>query len=242
MKAVNFPIPPKILPIFPNLPVDGLDLSHRRCCDNPGSVTNCTHPSGRISMCWVTSPIRFSIAALHFRRFANSSILEREICIVIKIVFQKHYKVSTQIYSSNLPSKSILLEFFILCKCSLNIICSWIYEHSKIICLYQKFYLWGNPFKTLDHYSWYEFHHKVHWMKFIRLLIQAILLNDVCLYFNMTLAWNKGTEIYLQNEHINLWFFGRDFSMFNMFLSVRITLTYEDIWPAFWYLLLGLYK
>lgn len=51
-------------------------------------------------------------------------------------------------------------------------------------------------------------------MKFIRLLIQAILLNDVCLYFNMTLAWNKGTEIYLQNEHINLWFFGRDFSMF----------------------------
>lgn len=170
------------------------------------------------------------------------SILEREIRIVIKIVFQKHYKVSTQIYSSNLPSKSILLEFFILCKCSLNIICSWIYEHSKIICLYQKFYLWGNPFKTLDHYSWYEFHHKVHWMKFIRLLIQAILLNDVCLYFNMTLAWNKGTEIYLQNEHINLWFFGRDFSMFKMFLSVRITLTYEDIWPAFWYLLLGLYK
>lgn len=195
-----------------------------------------------ISMCWVRSPIRFSIAALHFRRFANSSILEREICIVIKIVFQKHYKVSTQIYSSNLPSESILLEFFILCKCSLNIICSWIYEHSKIICLYQKFYLWGNPFKTLDHYSWYEFHHKVHWMKFIRLLIQAILLNDVCLYFNMTLAWNKGTEIYLQNEHINLWFFGRDFSMFKMFLSVRITLTYEDIWPAFWYLLLGLYK
>lgn len=195
-----------------------------------------------ISMCWVRSPIRFSIAALHFRRFANSSILEREICIVIKIVFQKHYKVSTQIYSSNLPSKSILLEFFILCKCSLNIICSWIYEHSKIICLYQKFYLWGNPFKTLDHYSWYEFHHKVHWMKFIRLLIQAILLNDVCLYFNMTLAWNKGTEIYLQNEHINLWFFGRDFSMFKMFLSVRITLTYENIWAAFWYLLLGLYK
>lgn len=117
--------------------------------------------------------------------------------------------------------------FFILCKCSLNIIGSWIYEHSRIICLYQKFYLWGNPFKTLDHYSWYKFHHKVHWMKFIRLLIQAILLNDVCLYFNMTLAWNKGTEIYLQNEHINLWFFGRDFSMFKMFFVCK---NYIDIW------------
>lgn len=101
-KQFIFPISPKILPIFPNLPVDGLDLSHRRCCDNPGSVTNCTHPTGRISMCWVL-PIRFSVAALHFRWFTNSSILEREICIVIKIVFQKHYKVTTQIYNSNLP-------------------------------------------------------------------------------------------------------------------------------------------
>lgn len=141
-----------------------------------------------ISMCWVRSPIRFSIAALHFRRFANSSILEREICIVIKIVFQNIIKwVPKSIAVICLKNPSCWI-FFILCKCSLNIIGSWIYEHSRIICLYQKFYLWGNPFKTLDHYSWYKFHHKVHWMKFIRLLIQAILLNDVCLYFNMTLA------------------------------------------------------